>query len=241
MTLVSQDAILNQSPPIHSVDVCNKYRDFEVPFLLENTMIIQLDQLKSLYETTPEQTLQKYIQPLNDVMEKYEINTNNRIAMFLGQIGEESGGLVITEENLNYRPERLTAVFPSYFRLTNPVPYSHNPEKLANYVYANRMGNGPPSSGDGYRYRGRGFIQLTGYDNYKMFADDHDMNIEDAVSFLETAEGACESAGWYWNKHNCNEPSDDGDYVKVTKIINGGEINLNRRKELFEEALLLLT
>lgn len=200
-------------------------------------MTITLEKLQSFFEDTPQATLQKYINPLNDTLNKYEINTPARIAMFFAQIGEESGGLTVTEENMNYSAERLLQVFPRYFKSTDPNQYAHNPEKLANYVYANRMGNGDPESGDGFKYKGAGFIQITGYDNFSDFANDENITIDYAVEYLKTPEGACESAGWYWKKYNLNQYSDAGNVLKVTQIINGGTIGLDRRQQLYNEAL----
>ena len=125
-------------------------------------MAITKEQLESFFEDTDEDIVDAYVDPLNKVFEKFEINNPNRIAMFLAQVGHESGGLTRTSENLNYKPERLAQIFPKYFRDVDPHEYAHNPEKIANRVYANRMGNGDEESGDGYKFRGRGLIQLTG-------------------------------------------------------------------------------
>jgi putative chitinase len=170
-------------------------------------------------------------------MEHFQINTPQRIAMFLAQIGHESGGLKFVEENLNYRADRLPVVFPKYFRDVDPNQYGRNPEKIANRVYGNRMGNGPESSGDGWRYRGRGLIQLTGHDNYARFAQDMGMTVEDAVEYLKTPEGAAMSAGWFWGKNNLNVSADAGDIVANTKRINGGTIGLADRQAHYQEAL----
>jgi putative chitinase len=157
--------------------------------------------------------------------------------MFLAQVGHESAGLTATKENLNYKAEQLSRVFPKYFRDHDPHDYARQPEKIANLVYSNRMGNGDEDSGDGYKYRGRGLIQLTGHDNYKHFADSMGMDLDEAVSYLEGPEGAAMSAAWFWNSRKLNAVADQGDVVHATKLINGGTIGLQERTELYEEAL----
>ena len=200
-------------------------------------MAITKEQLESFFEDTDEDIVDAYVDPLNKVFEKFEINNPNRIAMFLAQVGHESGGLTRTSENLNYKPERLAQIFPKYFRDVDPHEYAHNPEKIANRVYSNRMGNGDEESGDGYKFRGRGLIQLTGRNNYESFAEDMEMDLDAAVEYLGTPEGAAMSAGWFWDQHDLNDWADKGDVVTVTKKINGGTIGLEDRKELYEEAL----
>jgi len=170
-------------------------------------------------------------------MERFEINNPQRIAMFLAQIGHESGGLKHVKENLNYRSSQLLKVFPKYFRDRDPADYERKPEKIANLVYGGRMGNGTEETGDGYKYRGRGLIQLTGHDNYNAFANGVGISIDEAVTYLETPEGAAMSAAWFWNSRKLNAVADAGDVVKATKLINGGTIGLEDRKELYEEAL----
>lgn len=200
-------------------------------------MPITKEQLESFFEDTDEEIVDAYVEPLNKVFEKFEINTPSRIAMFLAQVGHESGGLTRTSENLNYKAERLSQIFPKYFRDVDPHDYAKNPEKIANRVYSNRMGNGDEHSGDGYKFRGRGLIQLTGRDNYESFAEDMEMDLDAAVQYLSTPEGAAMSAGWFWDQHDLNDWADKNDVKTVTKKINGGTIGLEEREELFEEAL----
>ena len=201
--------------------------------------MITKDHLVSFFEDTKESIVDSFLDPLNKACDKFEINTPNRLAMFLAQVGHESGGLVHTKENLNYKADGLTRRFPHYFKDVDPEDYAHNPEKIANRVYANRMGNGDEASGDGYKYCGRGLIQLTGFSNYSHFADDLSMSIDDAVHYLETPEGAAMSAAWFWNKNGLNSVADAGDILKCTKRINGGTIGLDERTALYEEALKL--
>lgn len=160
---------------------------------------------------------------LNMILPDYEINTLPRVAAFLGQTAHESGGFVFIRENLNYRAETLLRVFPKYFKsITIANQYAHRPQLIANRVYANRMGNGPESSGDGYRYCGRGLIQLTGKSNYQDFADSIDSNINEMTEYLSTFEGAVQSACWFWENKNLNSLADINDMKTITKIINGG-------------------
>ena len=204
---------------------------------MESIMSVTLEQLDSFFENTDTELLETLVDPLNAALDKYEINTPERVAMFMAQVGHESGGLKRREENLNYSAQRLTQVFPKYFRDVDPNDYARNPEKIANRVYGNRMGNGDEDSGDGYRYRGRGFIQLTGKNNYTAFANAMGMSLDEAVDYLSTAEGAAMSAAWFWDMRNLNADADRGDVVTVTKKINGGTIGLHERQALYKEAL----
>jgi len=200
-------------------------------------MLVSFEQLNEFFEDTDEEIIQQYVEYLNDVMGFYEINNKQRIAMFLAQVGHESGGLRTIKENLNYSADRLKVIFPKYFRNVNPAPYARNPELIANLVYANRMGNGNEASGDGYRYCGRGLIQLTGKSNYQAFAQDMGWTLEDATAWLAEPEGACWSAGWFWDSRELNQWADKGDVLTVTKKINGGTIGLEDRKSHYEAAL----
>jgi putative chitinase len=200
-------------------------------------MLVSREQLAQFFDHTSANVIDQYVEPLNNALQQFQINNPERIAMFMAQVGHESGGLTQIQENLNYRADRLPVVFPRYFRDVNPNAYARNPEKIANRVYANRMGNGPESSGDGYRYRGRGLIQLTGHDNYARFANDMGISIEEAVEYLSTPEGAAMSAAWFWSKNGLNEIADRGDVVAATKRINGGTIGLADRQAHYSEAL----
>jgi len=161
----------------------------------------------------------------------YGIDTPMKMAHFLAQTAHESGGFRLMEENLNYSSDRLVAVFPKYFRNVDARAYHRQPEKIANRVYANRMGNGDEETGDGYHFRGRGLIQLTGRNNYTMFAEDNNLELEDAVNFLTSPEGSVQSAAWFWDKANINPLAEDDNVVAVTKKINGGTNGLEERKK----------
>jgi putative chitinase len=199
--------------------------------------LVTFEQLNEFFEDTDEDVIQKYVDDLNAVMEFYEINNKKRISMFLAQVGHESGGLRTIKENLNYSADRLKVIFPKYFRGVDPSGYARNPEKIANRVYASRMGNGDENSGDGYRYCGRGLIQLTGKSNYQAFAQDMGMTLEEATEWMSTEEGACWSAGWFWDSRELNQVADKGDVLTATKKINGGTIGLEDRKSHYEAAL----
>ena len=200
-------------------------------------MQITLEQLKSFFEETDDSVLANFVDPINKVIEDFDINTPERISMFLAQVGHESGGLTKLHENLNYKAARLTQIFPKYFKDVDPDDYANNPERIANRVYASRMGNGDEQSGDGYRFRGRGAIQLTGRSNYTSCGSDLEVNLIENPDWLETPEGAIMSAAWFWDQRDLNDYADKNDVLTVTKKINGGTIGLDERKELYEEAL----
>lgn len=177
-----------------------------------------------------------------EILPKYEITTANRIAGFFAQVGHESAGLKSLEENLNYRTETLDKIFPKYFKNAgrNAAEYAKQPEKIANIVYASRMGNGDTASGDGYKFRGRGAIQLTGRENYTNFGKTIGLTAEQVIDYVQTKKGALESACWYWKSRNLNAACDASDIVKMTKLVNGGTIGLEDRRKHYNEALEIL-
>jgi putative chitinase len=178
---------------------------------------------------------------LNALLPDYEINTPLRVAAFLAQCIHESGGFEFLRENLNYRAASLIKVWPRHFpNLEIASQYERNPQKIANRAYANRMGNGDESSGDGWRYCGRGLIQLTGKSNYELFAESIETPVEQIPEYLETFEGAVQSACWFWETNNLNSLADRRDIVGLTKKINGGTIGLEDRKKHYEHALHVL-
>ena len=172
------------------------------------------------------------------LLQDYEINTPKRIAAFLAQCAHESGGFVFLSENLNYSASGLMRIFPKYFKtMDHAKQYERNPEKIANYVYANRMGNGDEASGHGYAYRGRGILQLTGKDNYFWFASSLEITPEEAAEYMQCFEGAAQSACWFWETNKMNALADAGDIKLMTKRINGGYIGLADREHHYEMAL----
>ena len=179
---------------------------------------------------------------LEKVLPKYEINTPERVAAFLAQCGHESLDFTILQENLNYGAKGLMGIFKKYFPTEDLAKeYERKPEKIANRVYGGRMGNGPEASGEGYLYRGRGAIQLTGKLNYQAFANSIGLTIEDAVHYCETLDGAIESACWFWQKNKLNDVADKKDILLMTKKINGGTIGLEDRKKHYEHNLHVLS
>ena len=188
--------------------------------------------------------LDYWYEALAQIMPVYEINTPKRVAAFIAQCAHESGGFRFLKENLNYRAVSLKKTFPKYFP-TDAIAqdYASRPNKqeaIANRVYANRMGNGDEASGDGWRYLGRGLIQLTGKNNYTLFAAAIDTPLEDIPEYLQTFEGAVQSACWFWEQNNLNKWADAGDILNMTKRINGGTIGLDDRIKHYNHALHVL-
>ena len=176
-----------------------------------------------------------------EILPEYEINTPHRVAAFIAQCAHESGGFKFLKENLNYKAASLRRVFGKYFPTDELAKaYEKRPQMIANRVYANRMGNGPEESGDGWKYCGRGLIQLTGKNNYTFFAASLDMDVEDVPEYLETFEGAVQSACFFWEQNNLNQWADKGDILTLTKKINGGTIGLDDRIKHYNHALHVL-
>jgi len=183
------------------------------------------------------------INQIPEVSAKFGVNTPQRLAHFLAQTGHESGGFRVTTENLNYSAKGLTNIFKKYFTPESAVEYQRKPEKIANIVYANRMGNGAQASGDGFKFRGRGYIQLTGKTNYQAFDKTVEDNIEANPDLVATKYPLL-SAAWFWSKNGLNAIADTGasDEVvtKITKRVNGGTIGLADRIAHFKEYYNLL-
>ena len=181
---------------------------------------------------------------LEQLLPDYDINTPQRIASFIAQCAHESGNFVALKENLNYKWETLRRLFPKYFPTDEMAKdYASRPNKqaaIANRIYAGRMGNGDESSGDGFRYCGRGLIQLTGRSNYQAFADSLEMDINDVPEYLATFEGAAQSACWFWETNGLNKFADADDILGMTKRINGGTIGLQDRIKHYKHALHVL-
>ncbi len=175
------------------------------------------------------------------LLDEYQINTPKRVAAFLAQCGHESGGFVFVTENLNYSASGLMRVFPKYFPTQDLAKqYERNPKKIASRVYANRMGNGDEASAEGFKFRGRGILQLTGKDNYFWFGASLDLTPEQASEYLETFEGAAQSACWFWETNKLNKFVDGNDFKGLTRAINGGYIGLADREHHYEIALAML-
>jgi putative chitinase len=200
------------------------------------------EELEQLLPKNP--YLDYWYDALSQLLPDYEINSPERIAAFIAQCSHESAGFTALEENLNYKPATLRKLFGKYFptdELANE--YCSRPNKqeaIANRIYANRMGNGSEASGDGFKYKGRGIIQLTGKDNYTFFAGSLGISVEDAAQYMHTFEGAAQSACWFWETNNLNQWADKGDILTLTKKINGGTIGLDDRIKHYEHALHVL-
>lgn len=184
----------------------------------------------------------EWVDALNETFSRFNINTNNQKAMFIGQCSHECGNFRTLEENLNYRAETLMKLWPKRFpTLEFAKQYEKNPKKIANSVYANRMGNRDEASGDGYRFRGRGALQCTGHSTYFHAGKALGVDFVMQPDLVATPKYAALTAGWFWETHKLNPPSDALDFVKVTKIINGGTIGLADREKHVREALAVLS
>jgi len=205
-------------------------------------MNLTLAQLQQLLPKNP--YVKQWHAALAQLLPDYEINTPQRIAAFVAQCAHESGGFTALKENLNYKAATLRKIFPKYFpddaTANHYASLPNKQEAIANKVYANRMGNGPEESGDGYRFCGRGLIQLTGRDNYSWFAASLGITVEEASEYLQTFEGAAQSACWFWETNGLNRWADAGDILTLTKRINRGTIGLEDRKKHYEHALHVL-
>ncbi len=202
-------------------------------------MDLKKEQLKQLLPRNP--YIDQWYKALSQLLPDYEINTPKRIASFIAQCAHESGSFVFLTENLNYKAESLIKVFPKYFKdMATAKAYEKQPQKIANKIYADRMGNSNEASGDGWKYRGRGLIQLTGKTNYTWFAASLEISPEEAAEYTQTFEGAAQSACWFWETNKLNTFADSGDIVTMTKRINGGTIGLDDRIKHYEHALHVL-
>jgi len=205
-------------------------------------MELTKQQLKELLPKNP--YIDHWHHALSILLPDYEINTPKRIAAFIAQCAHESGGFTALKENLNYKPATLRKLFGKYFPSDELAQHfaskPNKQEAIANRIYASRMGNGDEASGDGYKYCGRGLIQLTGKSNYVAFADSLEITPEEASEYLATFEGAAQSACWFWETNNLNAFADKGDILNMTKRINGGTIGLEDRIKHYEHALDVL-
>jgi putative chitinase len=183
----------------------------------------------------------KWLEPLKETFEKYNIDTAKRQAAFIGQCMHESGGFKLLEENLNYSAKALMNTWPSRFPTEEIAnQYARNPEKIANKVYGGRMGNADESSGEGWKYRGRGIKQLTGKENYQRCSEALGVDLVSDPDKLLDPKYAALSAGWFWNKHNLNDLADKSDIETMTKRINGGLLGLDARKVAIAKAESIL-
>lgn len=202
-------------------------------------MMITKEQLQAAIKYNP--NILDWYDELEKLLPRYNIDTPLRIAAFLAQCSHESMNFKYKAENLNYSSTALNKYFRKYFVGKDVNQYARNPEKIANLVYANRMGNGDEASGDGWKYRGRGIIQLTGKYNYTRFADYlGEPLVDKIIPYLESNYGALESACWYWKEHDLNTYADMADMKELTRRINGGYNGLKDRISHYNHILEVL-
>jgi putative chitinase len=191
------------------------------------------------------QVADRWTPALNNAMSQFEINTPQRQAAFLAQVAEESGRLAHVKENLNYSKAGLLKTFPKYFNSSQAAAYARKPERIANRVYANRLGNGDEKSGDGWKYRGRGPIQLTGRDNYREAGTDLGLDLETHPELVEDPAVGAQVAAWFWKKNGLNERADQArtakDFDRISNVVNRGSPNKpalhqKERREAWERA-----
>ena len=201
-------------------------------------MIIVESQIRRIMPNVKETRVKEFVKCFNEWSDKFGISTPLRFVHFIAQIAHESGEFKSMEENLNYSADGLLRVFPKYFTKETAAQYARKPEKIANKVYANRMGNGDEASGDGWRFKGRGAIGTTGRDNYKAYADS-EFCVGDLMShpeWLAQSPGCYKSAMYFWWKNGLNQIADTDDVVKVTKRVNGGTNGLAQRQYYYRMA-----
>jgi putative chitinase len=182
----------------------------------------------------------EWSEPLTTTFATFGINDVNRQAAFIGQCSHECNHFKTLEENLNYRPETLHALFGHKFKPEEIAVYAHHAEKIANRIYANRMGNRDEASGDGWKFHGRGCIQLTGHDNYWHFGKSIRQDMVAHPELVATPMYAALSAGWFWSTHGCNDLAEAGNEEGLCKRINGGTFGLAERINLTKHALAVL-
>lgn len=198
-------------------------------------MVINQAQLMRAVPNLNKSKVNEFVASFNMWAIHFGIDTSKRVAMYLAEVFHESGNLRYTEENMNYSADGLLKTWPSRFTKEKAQVYARNPEKIANYVYANRMGNGNEASGDGWRFRGRAFIGITGRDNYQKYANsewcvsDLMKNPDMLSQFPENQKASM----WFWDTQNLNKYADMCDIDKCSRIINGGTLGLANRKFLY--------
>ena len=197
------------------------------------------EQLAQALHMTPAKA-EEWVDAINQTFETFGIDTPEQQASFLGQCAHESNGFTALVENLNYKAESLCKVWPKRFpTLEAAQPYNRNPEAIANHVYSGRLGNGDEDSGDGFAFRGRGLIQLTGRANYKACGEALGVDLEADPDLVSTPQFAALSAGWFWSTHGLNNIASD--VLAVTKKINGGTLGLDDRVARTQTVLDVLT
>ena len=202
-------------------------------------MKITVEQFKALFPQN--KNPQPIVDVLNLLLPKYGIDTKEEICAYLAECGVESNGFTTMIENLNYSGEGLLKTFPKYFNKTNYAPYIRNPAKIANRVYANRMGNGDEASNEGFLYRGRGAVQITGKLNYSLFAVSIGKTLPETVEYASGLEGGICSSLWFWKSNNLDKYDDlKSDFITLTKKINGGTNGIIERQKFYDLAISII-
>jgi putative chitinase len=209
-----------------------------VDFKMTGEAMLTVDQFTKLFPHNKQPA--DWTAAINLICPQYGIDTPQRLAMFLAQCGHESKGFTSLRENLNYSAEGLLRMWPRRFTSALAQAYEHQPEAIANFVYADRLGNGNEASGDGWRFRGYGPIQLTGAEARKAFAKAINKTLEEAEAYILTHEGGIESACWFWTTRNLNKVADAADVSGCTKRITGGVTGLPERKTLYASTTAVL-
>lgn len=200
--------------------------------------MITVDQFNQIFPKN--KNAQAIVNSLNLILPKYNITTKDRIAYFIAQCGHESAGFTRFIENCNYSDYALCEMWKSKFPTIDFAKHYHrNPELIANRVYADRNGNGNEQSGDGYKFRGRGCIQLTGRANYDKFAKSINKTLDECIQYCETIDGSIESACFFWKENNLNKYCDNKDFINLTKRINGGTNGLEDRRSILTRCSVL--
>lgn len=198
-------------------------------------------QLRELYPRATPQLLTEMASQIGGLFQQFGITTPLRTQFFLAQVGHESGGGTVKDENMNYRAARIREVWPTRFpTVSSAEPFAHQPEKLANRVYSNRMGNGPPESGDGFRYRGRGLIQITGREGYDNVGRRAGLDLLSSPELAFEPKHALLIACAFWKWKDLNAVCDTGNFVSVTRRINGGTVGLEDRKAWLDKVRRVL-
>jgi putative chitinase len=218
-----------------------KRNDTPAPQYPRLIAMIDVDLLRVACPERTREQLEPWVEPIRKACQRFGIDNVRRIAGFISQMAHESSLIPGREENLNYSAKRLTQVWPSRFpSIAAAEPYARNPEKLANRVYANRMGNGPESSGDGWKFRGVGPGQLTGRDNMTRFAKAMGLTVDQALAFIRTIEGGVMSFAWFWSVNDLNRLADTPGVTDETRRINGGTHGLADREARFNRTVAAL-
>jgi len=212
----------------------------ENSIIIETVGIITAEQLKRIVTTLSEAKCKELLPHLLQTMTEFGVNTPIRVAAFIAQTAHESAGYSAFLENLNYSAQALLNTWPNRFTPESATIYARQPEKIANHVYINRLGNGDEASGDGWRYRGRGVIQTTGRINYMACGSGLGLDLITSPELLEQPLNAFRSAGWYWKSHNCSSFADSDNFTGLTKAINGGLNGLDDRKAYYARAKSVL-